>query len=134
MNGKPDALFGMHPQALSLWQRRAEVIANNLANADTPGYQARDIDFRKALQGMQADGQLPLQTDQPGQIAAAGADGASAPLAYRVPMQPSMDGNTVDTQIEQSEFAQNSVHYMASMSFISATIQSLKLAITGGNG
>lgn len=133
MSGKPDPILGMHAQALALWQRRAEVIANNLANADTPGYQARDIDFRKALQGAGADGQLQLATDQPGQIASSGGPAAKPPLEYRVPMQPSMDGNTVDTQIEQSAFAQNTVHYMASMSFISARIQGLRMAITGSS-
>ncbi len=135
MNAKPDALFGIHTQALDVWQKRAQVIANNLANADTPGYQARDIDFRKVLAAQshgQSDGTLPLETDQPGQIGANPASGADAlPLSYRTPMQPSMDGNTVDEQAEQSAFAQNAVHYSASLGFISGQIQTLRLAITG---
>ncbi|NUO73672.1 MAG: flagellar basal body rod protein FlgB, partial [Frateuria sp.] len=65
-----DNLFGMHTGALALWQRRTEVLASNLANADTPGYLARDVDFRKALAaaGGSGDGSLPLAAPTPGQI------------------------------------------------------------------
>ncbi|MFK2932086.1 flagellar basal body rod protein FlgB [Dyella agri] len=135
MSPTPQNLFGIHTQALDLWQRRADVLANNLANADTPGYLARDIDFRKALAaaGGGADGNLPLQASTPGQIGAGpGASTGTAALAYRVPTQPSMDGNTVDAQIEQADFAANSVHYQASLSFITAQIHMLRTAITGG--
>lgn len=127
-----DSVFGLNAPALALWQRRSEVIASNLANADTPGYQARDVDFRSALQ--QASGQstqLELSTPTAGQIGAAGSSDADQ-LKYRTPMQPSMDGNTVDTQVEQAAFAANTVHYQASLSFINGTIQTLRLAITGG--
>ena len=127
----PDNLFGIHTQALGLWQRRAEVLANNLANADTPGYLARDVDFRKALAAASGSSDnLPLQASTPGQIGTASqaADG----LAYRVPTQPSMDGNTVDEQTEQAAFAANGVHYQASLSFITAQIRMLRTAITEG--
>jgi flagellar basal-body rod protein FlgB len=127
-----DSVFGLNAQALALWQRRSEVIASNLANADTPGYQARDVDFRSALQQASAESaQLALSTPTAGQIGAAGSDADQ--LKYRVPMQPSMDGNTVDTQVEQAAFAANTVHYQASLSFINGTIQTMRLAITGGN-
>jgi flagellar basal-body rod protein FlgB len=137
----PDNLFGIHTQALDLWQRRSEVLANNLANADTPGYLARDVDFRKVLTAAggpptasTADS-LPLQTTGPGQMGAAGAATAGATaLAYRVPTQPSMDGNTVDAQVEQAAFAANGVHYQASLSFITAQIRMLRTAITEGQG
>ncbi|WP_266171282.1 flagellar basal body rod protein FlgB [Dyella subtropica] len=130
-----DNLFGVHTQALGLWQRRAEVLASNLANADTPGYLARDVDFRTALAhagGSDGD-KLALATPSAGQIdpAAQGAAQANEQLAYRVPMQPSMDGNTVDAQVEQSSFAQNGVHYQASLSFITAQIRMMRTAITG---
>ena len=126
-----DSVFGLNAPALALWQRRSEVIASNLANADTPGYQARDVDFRSALQ--QASGesnQLELSTPTAGQIQATSSDADQ--LKYRTPMQPSMDGNTVDTQVEQAAFAANTVHYQASLSFINGSIQTLRLAITGG--
>lgn len=134
----PDNLFGIHTQALDLWQRRSEVLANNLANADTPGYLARDVDFRKVLTaaGGTSDS-LPLQTTSSGQIGGADAQGGGqsiGALAYRVPSQPSMDGNTVDPQVEQASFAANGVHYQASLSFITAQIHMLRTAITEGQG
>jgi len=133
MNPVPQNLFGIHTQALDLWQRRADVLANNLANADTPGYLARDIDFRKALSaaGGGGDGALPLEAPSAGQIGSGPGTGPAA-LAYRVPTQPSMDGNTVDAQVEQADFAANSVHYQASLSFITAQIRMLRTAISGG--
>ncbi|TAL89958.1 MAG: flagellar basal body rod protein FlgB [Rhodanobacter sp.] len=123
-------LFGIHTRALDLWQRRAKVLANNLANVDTPGYLARDVDFRKVLAAASghADG-LKLETDAPGQISTASQ--AADTLAYRVPTQPSMDGNTVDGQVEQAAFAANGVHYQATLSFITAQIRMLRTAITG---
>jgi flagellar basal-body rod protein FlgB len=129
-----DNLFGMHTGALALWQRRTEVLASNLANADTPGYLARDVDFRKALAaaGGNGDGSLPLAAPTPGQVDPV--QQAHDTLAYRVPTQPSMDGNTVDAQQEQAAFAANSVHYQASMAFITAQIRMLRTAITGGQG
>lgn len=128
-----DNLFGMHTQALGLWQKRAEVIAGNLANADTPGYLARDVDFRQALADASGQGdKLAMTATQSGHIDAT--TQSIDQLAYRVPLQPTMDGNTVDTQVEQASFAGNSVHYQASLSFITAQIRMLRTAITGGQG
>ncbi|MCW8808177.1 MAG: flagellar basal body rod protein FlgB [Rhodanobacter sp.] len=132
MSLTPDNLFGINSRALHLWQRRSEVLASNLANADTPGYLARDIDFRKALASAGgSSGYVALQAPTPGQIGTT-ATQAGAPLEYQVPSQPSMDGNTVDEQVQQAEFAANSVHYQASLSFITAQIHMLRTAITGG--
>jgi flagellar basal-body rod protein FlgB len=128
-----DNLFGMHTGAMELWQRRTEALASNLANADTPGYLARDVDFRKALAAAGGgDGNLPLNTPTAGQINTA--TQAADTLAYRIPTQPSMDGNTVDAQVEQAAFAANGVHYQASLAFITAQIRMLRTAITGGQG
>ena len=133
MNPSTPNLFGIHTRALDLWQRRSEVLANNLANADTPGYLARDVDFRKALATASgAANGVALETDAPGQIAGAGRSAEA--LAWRVPTQPSMDGNTVDAQVEQAAFAANGVHYQASLSFITAQIRMLRMAINGGQG
>ena len=129
-----DNPFGIHPQALRLWQRRTGIIANNLANDDTPGFEARDIDFRSVMRQIagEAEGALPLVTDQAHQIATSSfQDMDSAPLQYRMPMQPSVDGNTVETQIEEAVFAQNAVHYQASLTFITDRIQGLRMAISG---
>ncbi|HEX7111304.1 MAG TPA: flagellar basal body rod protein FlgB [Mizugakiibacter sp.] len=135
MSNGNDPLFGIHTQALSLWQRRAEVLASNLANADTPGYRARDVDFRSALaaQSGEAGGDLALAATEPGHLAAPDRDAVTgAALKYRVPLQPSMDGNTVDAQVEQAAYAENSVRYQASLTFITAQIRMLRTAITGG--
>ncbi len=121
-----DNLFGIHTQALDLWQRRSQVLASNLANADTPGYLARDVDFRKALSA--ADGSLKLEAPTAGQIDPSAQ--AASKLAYRNPTQPSMDGNTVDEQVEQANFAANAVHYQASLAFITAQIRMLRTAVS----
>jgi flagellar basal-body rod protein FlgB len=131
----PDNLFGIHTRALDLWQNRTEVLANNLANADTPGFQARDIDFRKVLAAASdsagGSGNLALQAPTPGQIGAGASTAAGTQLSWRTPTQPSMDGNTVDEQVEQAAFAANGVHYQASLSFITAQIRMLRTAIEG---
>ena len=131
MNLSTDNLFGVHTLALDTWSRRTEVLSSNLANADTPGYLARDVDFKSAM--AQATGQsqnLALVQTSPGHIDPAAQSDKS--LAYRVPTQPTMDGNTVDAQVEQANFAANTVHYQASLSFITAQIKMLRTAATGG--
>jgi flagellar basal-body rod protein FlgB len=128
-----DNVFGLSGQALGLWQQRSETIASNIANADTPNYKARDVDFRSALQQASGDStNLQLAAPSEGQIGGDSTTTSTDDLKYRVPLQPSMDGNTVDTQVEQSQFASNMVHYQASLSFINSSIQSLRLAINGG--
>ena len=131
MSSINDNLFGLHTQALDTWQRRSEVLASNLANADTPGYLARDVDFKKAMANASGNSNtLAMTITQPGQINPQAQPAQQ--LAYRTPTQPSMDGNTVDTQVEQANFAANGVHYQASLSFITAQIHMLRTAITGG--
>jgi flagellar basal-body rod protein FlgB len=131
MSSINDNLFGLHTQALATWQKRGEVLASNLANADTPGYLARDVDFKKTLAAASGTSDsLAMTITQPGQIDPQAQ--SAQQLAYRVPTQPSMDGNTVDTQVEQANFAANGVHYQASLSFITAQIHMLRTAITGG--
>jgi flagellar basal-body rod protein FlgB len=133
-----DKLFGVHAQALGLWQRRAEVISSNLANADTPGFLARDLDFKKAMTaatGATDGNTLAMTATESGHLGG-NPDVALADankLAYRAETQPSMDGNTVDTQVEQSQFAANAIHYQASLSFINAQIHTMRLAITGSS-
>jgi flagellar basal-body rod protein FlgB len=129
-----DTYLGVDAAALKLQSQRMEVLANNLANVDTPNYKARDIDFKAALAQAGSPGAtLPLSTTAPGQIgAAAGADAtASGALRYRVPLAPSLDGNTVDAQLEQAAFADNTVRYQATLTFLSAKLKGLMTAITG---
>lgn len=129
-----DAHLGVHQNALALGAKRTEVIANNLANADTPGFKARDLDFRSALaQASGAGSQLALRQTTGGHISQAGAatDGVTTSLRYRVPLAPSLDGNTVESQVEQAAFAENAVRYQATLSFLNSKFRGLMTAITG---
>jgi flagellar basal-body rod protein FlgB len=130
----PLDMYGMldlHGRALGVAHQRLELLADNIANADTPGYKARDLDFRAAMSGAEAGGSLPLAATAPGHIGAGGTAGRGTPL-YRVPDQPSADGNTVDAQRENAAFAETAVRYQTSLTFLQARIAGLRAAITGG--
>ena len=126
-----DSAFGIHEIALNLRAERAEVLASNLANADTPHFKARDIDFSKALEQASSKRQSGLvQTHEKhfnSQI------GTEIPgLSYRIPLQPDTgDGNTVEAQIEQTKFAENAMQYQASLTFLSGRIKGLMSALRG---
>ena len=128
-----DTYLGVHATALKLRSQRTEVLASNLANIDTPGYRARDIDFKSVLAAANGDSaSVQMTATRPGHIGAATANGTATPeLKYRTPLAPSLDGNTVDAQLEQAAFAENAVHYQATLSFLSAKFRSLMTAITG---
>jgi len=127
-----DTYLGVHADALKLQSKRMEVIADNLANSDTPGYKARDIDFRAAMAQVNgADAPVKLATTNSGHIGADPAAAADASLKYRVPLAPSLDGNTVDAQQEQAAFADNTVRYQATLTFLSGRFKALMTAITG---
>ena len=112
-----ESLFGVHGTALALRSQRLSILASNIANAATPGYRARDIDFDRALQlagrGFSAD------------------DAASGAVAYRVPVTPSVDGNTVELSTEQTLFAENAVQYRTTLSFLEGRINTIKRALKG---
>ncbi len=110
MNGPTllDQQLGIHANALKLRAQRLDIIASNIANAATPGYKARDLDFRAAL------------------------DGAQNTMRYRVPVQTSLDGNSVELATEQTAFAENAVNYRATLSFLSGRIQTIMAALKGG--
>ena len=125
--------LGVLPQALTVQARRTEVIAANLANADTPNYKARDLDFRAALAEAGAPGTpLPLAGTNTRHLGTSGSESANeGPLLYRTPLAPALDGNTVDAHLEQSAFAENAVRYQATLTFLNAKFRSLMTAITG---
>ena len=132
-----DNFLGVHAQALLLESRRTQLLAANIANVDTPNYKARDLDFKAALANAAGAGggsgsALALRATnsahQPGN--AAGLDNDPA-LLYRVPMAPALDGNTVDEQLEQAAFAENSVRYQATLTLLGGKLRSLMTAITG---
>ncbi|MEO6078246.1 MAG: flagellar basal body rod protein FlgB [Steroidobacteraceae bacterium] len=135
-----DSYLGVHATALKLREQRTELLARNLANADTPGYKAQDLDFQAAMSAIASPGGSDaLRMTQSAHAGAAGAAGAAtlepgstaAFLRYRTPLAPSLDGNTVDAQLEQAAFAENAVHYQATLSFLSSKFRSLMTAITG---
>ena len=129
-----DNFLGIHAQALGLESRRAQLLAANLANADTPNFKARDLDFKAALAqaGGSTPAALPLRATQAAHIgtAAVGTDNDPA-LLYRVPLAPALDGNTVDPQLEQASFAENAVRYQATLTLLNARLRGLMTAITG---
>ena len=119
-------IFGIHEQALMVQGQRMGVLAGNLANADTPGYKARDIDFAAVLSQSQGD----AATDS-AHITLGGTDPATGDVKYRNPYQASLDGNTVEMPIEQAAFSETNVRYQASLNFINTRISELTLAING---
>lgn len=129
-----DSALGIHEKALGFRSQRAEVLANNLANADTPNFKARDLDFASVL-AAQADkgknGSFNMATTNTSHIAMEGLSSGEAGLNYRVPTQPSIDQNTVDEQIEQSNYAENAVQFQASFTLLNAKFKGLVAAIRG---
>ena len=130
-----DTYLGVQQDALKVQSKRMEVLAKNLANVDTPNYKAQDIDFKTALAQAGAPGAaLPLATttsNQIGNSATTGDIDSSGALKYRVPLAPSLDGNTVDAQMEQAAFADNTVRYQATLTFLTGSLKELMTAITG---
>jgi len=125
MVNKLDELLNFHHQALNLRSQRQQVLASNIANADTPGYKARDIDFKAALAAAVSH---PPKGEPP-----SGAPAAAAPakLLYRAMVQPSVDGNTVDMDVERAQFAENTVHYEANITLLTHQIRTMLAAIQG---
>ena len=128
-----DNALGVHPQALLLRAQRTEVLARNIANADTPGYKARDIDFNAVLKAQTARGNdtASMARTQDAHINDPAAAPAETRMQYRLPLMPSLDGNTVEAQVEQAEFAQNSMQYMASLRLLNGKLKGLMTAIKG---
>jgi flagellar basal-body rod protein FlgB len=126
-----DNIFGIHEQALILHGQRIGVLANNLANADTPNYKARDIDFASVLGATGEQAPLAVSITHAGQIAPLEGELPSGELKYRNPYQASLDGNTVEMAVEQAAFAENNVRYQASLQFINGRIAELQMAIAG---
>lgn len=108
-----DSLFGVHGAALEVRAQRMNLLASNIANASTPNFKAKDIDFTQALASVERQG---------------GIDGA---MLYRRPDSPSMDGNTVELSKEQTAFAENAVQYQTTLSFLNGRINQLTRALKG---
>lgn len=131
MVNKIDNAFSFQQQALGLRAFRQQVLAGNIANADTPNYKARDFEFAKALKEAVAGRpgkDLPLATTSERHIQTSAMQG-QARLMYRVPAQDSADGNTVDMDVERAQFSENAVQYEAGLTFITGQIKTLMSAI-----
>lgn len=119
--------------ALSVRQERQEILASNIANADTPHYKARDLDFATAMQQALSERQRIADTSltltSARHIPAQAQSQAPAELLYRVPVQPSMDGNTVEMDVERMQFADNTMHYQSSINILSQRIKGLMAAL-----
>lgn len=112
-----ESVFGVHGNALALRSQRLALLASNIANAATPGYKARDLDFGKALDMAQSGTKAN--------------DAATAAVGYRVPLQETLDGNTVELSTEQTIFAENAVQYRTTLSFLNGRINTLMSALKG---
>lgn len=131
-----DSAFAFNQAALRLRSARQELLASNIANADTPNYKAKDIDFASALQGALAGSpaQLPLAQTAPTHLGGAtGETVMGAPVMYRTVLQPSADGNTVDMDVERAQFADNAVRYEASVRFVSDKAKDVLAALQQGS-
>lgn len=136
MINKLDKFLGFQQNALNMRAARQTMLASNIANADTPGFKARDFDFSRVLQNSLAPGQTSagLKTTSVKHINPSGFRSiGSSQAQYRIPQQPSADGNTVDMDTERMQFADNALRYDAGLTFVSGQIRSLLSAIREGN-
>ncbi len=141
MIGKLDQALRFHETALSLRAQRQQMLASNIANADTPNYKARDIDFNSALKQALGQANPAGQAVQPAPMAKTSAahlggtnlhlSSSGAALMYRTVQQGSVDGNTVDMDVERNQFADNALRYEAGITIMGAQIKSLLTAIQG---
>lgn len=119
-----ETFLGIHGTALALREQRMQLLAANIANADTPGFRAKDMDFSQALNAALAPG-----------AGVGGADpirGAASGAQFDAPTsQPSLDGNTVDGERAKAAFAQAAMEYQASMRFVESKVRTMLTAITG---
>jgi flagellar basal-body rod protein FlgB len=131
-----DQFFATRMHALSLRAQRSEVLASNIANADTPNFKAQDFDFTSALQAavLGASGRQsapPMDRTAPGHLSGGPGIVPGADLQYRVPIQSSIDGNTVELDAELGQFTDNAIRYQADLTFLSNQIRLLQFAIAG---
>ncbi len=121
--------LGVHEQALQVKSRRLEVLSQNIANADTPNYKARDIDFKAVMSAAQ-------QQDSAMTATRAGHFGAGEALSpdgmrYRTPFNTSFDGNTVEMSVEQAQYGKAAADYQATLNFLENRISGIRKALRG---
>lgn len=135
MLNRLDDMLNFHAQALKIRDQRQQLLASNIANADTPQFKARDLDFKATLQGAlrgaDRPGGVAVATTAPGHLPGRPGIAADSGLLYRTPAQGSVDGNTVDMDAERAAFADNAVHYEFNLTRLSQQIKGLLAVIQG---
>ncbi|MCL4152683.1 UNVERIFIED_CONTAM: hypothetical protein GTU68_061759 [Idotea baltica] len=126
-----DSALGIHADALRVHSQRAELLASNLSNADTPGYKAQDIDFKSALKMANSQSGGTMKTSHQNHMQPVNPLFNQTYIQYRSTVQDSLDGNSVDEQIEQAAFMQNSIKYQVSLDFLGGKFNGLLKAIKG---
>jgi flagellar basal-body rod protein FlgB len=119
--------LGIHERALQTRSQRLELLAQNIANADTPHYKARDLDFKKIMSGEMSQ---PMQATQSNHYQAGEMPGKDG-LVYRTPFNTSFDGNTVEMSVEQSNYGKASADYQATLSFLESRVSGIRKALRG---
>lgn len=130
MASKLDDSFRFFQTALSLRDSRQQILASNIVNADTPNYKARDIDFSQSLQNAVSGRAASLAMTQPGHIAA-NSSTSGLQAKYRIPFQASLDGNTVEMDVERNKYMDNAVHFEADLTILGGKIKTMLAAIQG---
>lgn len=125
-----DKIFGLAEHVLSVSEQRASMLSANLVNANTPNYKAKDIDFNQVMKSV-SDPSSRLQVTNSNHISSANNDFYSLPVQYRIPMQKSLDGNTVDPEIERKSFVENSLKYQLGLTFIQNKTHEMIKAMKG---
>lgn len=132
LTSRIDDEIGFMSRALNLHAHRQQLLAGNIANADTPGYKAVDIDFSRALKAAMGPSQpVGLNTTAPGHLQPKGGNALGAQTLYRQPAQPSIDGNTVDMDVERTQFIDNAIRYQFALDRVSSKFKNLDLALRG---
>lgn len=134
MSFSSSSIFGIHEYALNVRSSRAEILASNIANADTPGYKAQDIDFQTALKNAQAErvSGTNLASTSDKHISIGNNNPLLSAIQFRDAFQPDTgDGNTVDVDVERMAYTQNSLEYQTSLEFLNGRINSLRKVIAG---
>ncbi len=127
-----DRAFSIHDDAMMLRSRRSSILASNIANADTPDYKARDMDFSAMMKQVRSgqDSNIKMARTNDRHISA-NTQQVNPDIKFRNPLHAALDGNTVDMHAEQARFSQNAVEYQSSLTLLNGKISGLKLAIRG---
>lgn len=125
-----DKVLGFHAHALKMRGERSEILANNLANVDTPGYKARDLDFKEAMQRFNGD-MISMSGDNSKHLLGKNDPLGLMSIKFRPGLDSSLDGNNVDKDIETVAFSKNTFDYQASLTYLNGTISGIRKAIKG---